>query len=725
MNGRLLSADGSSSSSTAPLTLPPEALTAPDRATAAEPWVRGVPPRPSAAPDDEDEDDEAVRAVAFQASGMDEYLCGLTPDALTPPPLSVSIPPVSVPAPATAAVAPVAPAAPVWHACPSAHTPRTPRGSVGAPGASIGEARRVHAGSTPKDAPEEPRAAPPLSLSGRFSSRITRLIDRRHRATGSASAALAVPRRGVCVVPPAPGVYPPAAVSPSLSPSLSPSPSPPASPSPSRPPFPATATAAREDEDDRAPEGDVFPGAGAALPRGVVLRILGFLGPCDLARAAGVSRAWHRVCNTPRLWERLARDLGVCRSAPASAPAPAPVPAVPSFKRAVAEFRARGAQGSRRRLWDALYRPLLLQTLAECGEGGGMAGWLSVRGENLFMKWKRRWAAVAHNCLLLFRARRPHERPRLLVPLRGDLRVEPLKHGTFRLSSVNGVLLTLTLALKDPQQHNQQQHHESTGGSGAGAGTLVEDGRGFLYLSGDKSAAGRAWVQALGRCVALSRQLFGVPPRGVLRARLFGVPLGDVMAQQRAVLAARAPGVPLFVEEIVAHLRATALDEEGLFRVCGSTESVVRLRHRLEAGDDVDYGQEDPHTLTAVVKMFLRELPEPLVPHEVNSFLNTALSRGAELNLAASAGASPGAASASASTAEPTALVRMCLADLPRDSTALLRCLALFLRDIAAHADRNRMDQNNLFIVLVPTLRIAPALLALAMDHPAEVFGTR
>ena len=289
MNGRLLSADGSTTT-TAPLTLPPEALTAPDRAaTAAEPWVRGVPPRPSAAPDnddDEDEDnDEAVRAVAFQASGMDEYLCGLTPDALTPPPLSVSIPPVSVPAPATAAVAPVAPAAPVWHACPSAHTPRTPRGSVGAPGASIGEARRVHAGSTPKDAPEEPRAAPPLSLSGRFSSRITRLIDRRHRATGSASAALAVPRRGVCVVPPAPGVYPPAAVSPSLSPSLSPSPSPPSSPSPSRPPFPATATAAREDEDDRAPEGDVFPGAGAALPRGVVLRILGFLGPCDLARA--------------------------------------------------------------------------------------------------------------------------------------------------------------------------------------------------------------------------------------------------------------------------------------------------------------------------------------------------------------------------------------------------------------------------------------------------------
>lgn len=641
---------------------------------------------------------QAVRAVAFQASGMDEYLCGLAPEARTPPPSPPS---------------PRAPSAGTWHARPSTLTPRTPRGAPSST-ASIGGARRAHSvcvvpkeggslassdnsssAGTPVDNEEEGgeggRAPPALSLSGRVSSCLTRLIDRRHRTTGSTSAAQTTQRRAVCVVPPVPSSAASTAVAAAATEVFAPS------------------------EDDSVPECDVFPGV--VLPRGAVLRILGCLGPCDLAQCARVSRAWHRLCNTPRLWERFAHDLGLCTS-----PLPMPEYAssstsaqVPQSKLMVAEFRERGAQSSRRRLWDALYRPLLQQTLVETtgAEGGngsnGMAWWLSVRGENLLAKWKKRWAVISHNCLLLYRNQRPNERPRLLVPLRGDLRVESVKRGTVKLSSVNGVLLTLALKDANTQQHShqeepqQQQQHN---------GTLVEKSRGFLYLSVDKGGPGRGWLGALGRSVALSRQLFGVPPRGAQRVRLFGVPLEAVMAQQRAALGVRAPRVPLFVAEIVAHLRATALDEEGLFRVSGSAESAVRLRHRLEDGADVDYAREEPHTLTAVVKMFLRELPAPLVPQEVNGLLHAALTRGTGLRLRAGAGA-----------AQAADLVRLCLADLPRDSTALLCCLARFLADVAAHADRNRMDQNNLLIVLVPTLRIAPSLLAFVMDHPAEAFG--
>lgn len=85
--------------------------------------------------------------------------------------------------------------------------------------------------------------------------------------------------------------------------------------------------------------------------------------------------------------------------------------------------------------------------------------------------------------------------------------------------------------------------------------------------------------------------------------------------------------VPKFIHNIIDHIIKTSLDVEGLFRVSGSNQDVERLRHVFEQGADIDLTDVDPHGLTALLKLFFRELPEPLVPASLSSWANDLLSK--------------------------------------------------------------------------------------------------
>lgn len=56
---------------------------------------------------------------------------------------------------------------------------------------------------------------------------------------------------------------------------------------------------------------------------------------------------------------------------------------------------------------------------------------------------------------------------------------------------------------------------------------------------------------------------------------------------------------------------------EGIFRVPGDGDSISELRVRIDRGyytlDDI----EDPHILASLLKLWLRELCDPLVPEEM------------------------------------------------------------------------------------------------------------
>jgi Rho GTPase-activating protein 39 len=56
---------------------------------------------------------------------------------------------------------------------------------------------------------------------------------------------------------------------------------------------------------------------------------------------------------------------------------------------------------------------------------------------------------------------------------------------------------------------------------------------------------------------------------------------------------------------------------EGIFRVPGDGDSISELKLRIDRGYYTLDGVDDPHVLASLMKLWLRELYDPLVPEEM------------------------------------------------------------------------------------------------------------
>jgi len=106
-------------------------------------------------------------------------------------------------------------------------------------------------------------------------------------------------------------------------------------------------------------------------------------------------------------------------------------------------------------------------------------------------------------------------------------------------------------------------------------------------------------------------------PRGENRSTgpkkgYFGIKLDEVMTLQKE----RFPDLSLPVilvkltEEII---KCDGCKTEGIFRVTGSTQQVIKLQQQY---NDMNFDEtsSDPHVLVGVLKQWLRELKDPLIP---------------------------------------------------------------------------------------------------------------
>ncbi|XP_078469698.1 protein FAM13A-like isoform X1 [Lampetra planeri] len=204
-------------------------------------------------------------------------------------------------------------------------------------------------------------------------------------------------------------------------------------------------------------------------------------------------------------------------------------------------------------------------------------------------------------------------------------------------------------------------------------------------------------------------------PGAAAGGRTFGVELATL-------LVGVPPGrtVPLVVETMVQFLEEHGLESEGLFRVSGSVRAVERLRQAWEAevmsdrdggvtgadgdegGDAVEVpeawrGQADVSSVAGLLKLFLRELPDGVVPASLlPSFLQAYRdSAGDEMRLAES--------------------LRLLLAQLPGENHALLLYLCSFLVRVAQHQEVNLMSPQNLGTVFGPNFfRVSPGIEGIA-----------
>uniref|UniRef100_A0A1A7X684 Rho-GAP domain-containing protein n=1 Tax=Iconisemion striatum TaxID=60296 RepID=A0A1A7X684_9TELE len=90
--------------------------------------------------------------------------------------------------------------------------------------------------------------------------------------------------------------------------------------------------------------------------------------------------------------------------------------------------------------------------------------------------------------------------------------------------------------------------------------------------------------------------------------------------------------VPRVVERCCSHIETYGLQTVGIFRVGSSKKRVRQLRDDFDMGVDVQLDEEHSvHDVAALLKEFLRDIPDPLLPRELYpAFLHANFLRGAD-----------------------------------------------------------------------------------------------
>lgn len=155
--------------------------------------------------------------------------------------------------------------------------------------------------------------------------------------------------------------------------------------------------------------------------------------------------------------------------------------------------------------------------------------------------------------------------------------------------------------------------------------------------------------------------------------------------------------VPLVVEKCVEFLEngSDALTTAGIYRVPGSTAIVTQLRREFVCGEQTDLSTvtNDPHDVTSLLKLFFRQLPEPVFTHELYPRFLAAAKRGED---------DPSAADDRVRVIAIHELVNL----LPDANYATLRAIMRHLYNVSRREEDTLMNAVNLGIVWGPTLMV-------------------
>ncbi|NWV81258.1 RHG25 protein, partial [Dasyornis broadbenti] len=170
-----------------------------------------------------------------------------------------------------------------------------------------------------------------------------------------------------------------------------------------------------------------------------------------------------------------------------------------------------------------------------------------------------------------------------------------------------------------------------------------------------------------------------VPGPGALLA-VFGQRLADTMAYEQKFGQHQ---VPILVQKSAEFIREHGVSEEGIFRLPGQDNLVKQLRDAFDAGERPSFDRDtDVHTVASLFKLYLRELPEPVVPWpQYEDFLLC------------------GQALEADETKGHQELLKQ-LSLLPRDNYNLLSYICRFLYEIQLNSGVNKMSVDNLATVI-------------------------
>jgi hypothetical protein len=218
-------------------------------------------------------------------------------------------------------------------------------------------------------------------------------------------------------------------------------------------------------------------------------------------------------------------------------------------------------------------------------------------------------------------------------------------------------------------------HNNIGSGAGATERLLVYEPTGAkLMLTCATTADAMGWHTSLTKAIANANRVLQPD-------RVFGVPLAEIEGRLREKQRGELPAVLASGLDWLIKRGATM---EGIFRLSGDMQVILTFKDMFDRGLHVTFPPGAAvHDVAGVVKLWLRELPEPLFTFDLYSPV-----------LALSDGDAAG--------------MRALLQTLPAINMRVLRSLMRCLIVVLQHEETNKMSAKNLAIVFGPTLMRPP-----------------
>ncbi|XP_076827531.1 rho GTPase-activating protein 28 isoform X2 [Brachyhypopomus gauderio] len=183
---------------------------------------------------------------------------------------------------------------------------------------------------------------------------------------------------------------------------------------------------------------------------------------------------------------------------------------------------------------------------------------------------------------------------------------------------------------------------------------------------------------------------------------IFGVPLTTLLENDQK----KFPGskVPLVFKKLLSRLEQSGLQTEGILRVPGSASRVKYLRQELETKfyeGSFDWEQVRHNDAAGLLKMFIRELPSPLLTlQHLPAFT---------------------AAQNIASPKHQLQALHLLILLLPEPNRDTLKALLEFLRKVVEFEEMNRMSLWNVSMIVAPNLFVCRGKVAMQEEMQGAV----
>ncbi|XP_041659390.1 rho GTPase-activating protein 12-like isoform X6 [Cheilinus undulatus] len=174
--------------------------------------------------------------------------------------------------------------------------------------------------------------------------------------------------------------------------------------------------------------------------------------------------------------------------------------------------------------------------------------------------------------------------------------------------------------------------------------------------------------------------LQAVRDKGYIKDQVFGCSLSSLCHRESST-------VPSFVRMCIDHVENNGLCVDGLYRVSGNLAVIQKLRFAVNHDEKVNLADakwEDIHVTTGALKMYFRELPEPLFTYALfHDFVSS-------IKLA--------------EYKHRVQAIKELVRQLPKPNHDTMQALFKHLRKVIDHGEENRMTTQSVAIVFGPTL---------------------